>query len=323
MAAPQKWMTFRNNKFDVDQSFKSGQISHKKAQKLVEEKQSELIGYCFHKQNPNYKWIVKKGTAKAGGHPGWTCMVYKVQLPKANEIQLYTDDYADTPQALGSLSSSCAGWGRPGRGQGIADGAQCLSLISRIDPNDLKQGKICDCWLISAFAALAEFPWAIPSLIQPGHLALDGKYTVKLFDYSKGAVVDVVVDDRIPKSRKGGPAFVKLSDDGEIWPCILEKAFSKLAGGYGNLKGGYSDFALGVLAGTADVIRFQENKQKPGQWYAVKPTYKSPPSSSSCGGSSGFANIYASTISALACTIHGSSSSVVTCFLCAALRATA
>jgi len=269
-----KWVTFKNNGFDQSNCFKEGPMSDEEAKKLVEEKHTELIGYCFHKNNPQYKWIVKKGTAKAGGHPGWTCMVFKVQLPKANEIKLFTDDYAGSPQVLGSLNPG-GGWARPGRGQGIGDAVQNLALISGIDPNDLDQGQIGDCWLISAFAALAEFPWSIQSLIQPGHLALDGKYTVKLYDYSKGEVVDVVVDDRIPRSPTGGPAFVGLSDDGEIWPCILEKAFSKLAGGYENTNGGSPDFALGVLAGTSNVIQFREDDKKPGQWFCVKPTYKS------------------------------------------------
>ena len=39
----------------------------------------------------------------------------------------------------------------------------------------------------------------------------------------------VVVDDLIP-IKDGQPVFVHSKTSGEMWPCLLEKAYSKLQG---------------------------------------------------------------------------------------------
>ena len=41
--------------------------------------------------------------------------------------------------------------------------------------------------------------------------------------------MEVVCDDLVPV-KDGKPVFVHSKNSGELWPCLLEKAYSKLQG---------------------------------------------------------------------------------------------
>ena len=76
-----------------------------------------------------------------------------------------------------------------------------------------------------------------------------------------------VIDDRFPTDFTGEACrYVKLSPSGEIWPCLLEKAFAKYSGGYDNINGGNPAFSLAALTGCDDLcgtesaIRAIENR---------------------------------------------------------------
>merc|ERR1719261_844548 len=62
----------------------------------------------------------------------------------------------------------------------------------------------------------------------------------------------IEIDDRLPVSGSTA-AYVKITDTGELWPCLLEKAFAKYSGGYEELKGGVCQFALGAMTGCTDL----------------------------------------------------------------------
>ena len=58
-----------------------------------------------------------------------------------------------------------------------------------------------------------------------------GIYVVQL--YVDGKVQDVVLDDLLPCNPETGlPLFATATQDGEIWPCLLEKAWAKLHRSY-------------------------------------------------------------------------------------------
>lgn len=181
-----------------------------------------------------------------------------------------TDSFTDTDTATVPGANDLR-WKRPGRGEGLGDDVH-LKLFSTVAPTDLDQGSLGDCWLISAIAVVAEYPDAIQSIIQPASLALDGQYTVTLYSHESKAPKEIVIDDRLPTTTEDSCAMVQMSHDGEIWPCILEKAFAVLAGSYQNLDGGCPAFAFSSMTGCFDLAVFD---LKDGTWEEMQAEFKS------------------------------------------------
>lgn len=75
----------------------------------------------------------------------------------------------------------------PGRGVGVGD-LPSLKVFDNIDPSDIAQGKVGDCWLLSGISALAEFDGGIKYLFRKtpdlDSLPREGpnQYTVTLWD---------------------------------------------------------------------------------------------------------------------------------------------
>jgi len=270
-----QWVTYPGEAFEQKQVFQAREMTEQEADTTVESNMHECIGYSYHSSYPEHKLIVKKGSRKFPNQAGWTTKVFKTPLPTSRDIQLYSDDWSGNNTALGaSLIQTVNGWGRPARNEGVGDLLQCPNMIHSIDPNDLEQGGLGDCWLISTFAALAEFPNSIESIVYPKAISPEGRYTVSLYDYQTRSIMPVAVDDRIPKGRYDKPAFTDFSKDEELWPCILEKAVAKQAGCYENIQGGDPLFAMGMLTGTGckDLIELVE--QEPDKWICTQPDYK-------------------------------------------------
>ena len=57
------------------------------------------------------------------------------------------------------------------------------------------------------------------------------------------------LDDRMPVDQDRDMMNVQISRGGEIWPCLLEKAFAAMLGGYAALDGGCTSTALKALTG--------------------------------------------------------------------------
>jgi len=164
---------------------------------------------------------------------------------------------------------------RPGRGDGVAD-APGLSIMRDIDPNDVAQGGVGDCWLLSAISALAEFDGAIAKMFEKTHthhgwhrgrarglgttrgrnavLQMphdeENSYVVTLYDLVTWKPVDVKVDERLCASADGKGLLSALpSHSGELWVCYLEKAIAAHCGGWDKLDGGQCTHAWSLLLG--------------------------------------------------------------------------
>jgi calpain-15 len=136
-----------------------------------------------------------------------------------------------------------------------------------VEPNDIKQGALGDCWFMCALASLAERPALVKRLFITDTYNEDGIYRLKFC--KNGEWIEVTVDDYFPCYPSGGPMFSKANGN-ELWVLLLEKAYAKLHGNYYTLRGGYANEGMIDLTGcpsvnhdfsTAKVKKFIQNGQ--------------------------------------------------------------
>ncbi|KAF7301917.1 Calpain catalytic domain-containing protein [Mycena indigotica] len=147
-------------------------------------------------------------------------------------------------------------------------------FIDGADSNDLIQGRLGDCWFLSALSTMTT----APGLIEKFCVARDEKVGVFGWIFFRDTTwVTVIIDDllftTIPKfeeltqqeqtlyhrdktlyntsARKGGKSlyFARSGTEGETWVPLIEKAYAKLHGDYASLKGGYSCEAIEDMTG--------------------------------------------------------------------------
>eukprot|EP00347_Sterkiella_histriomuscorum_P020362 403338099 len=115
-----------------------------------------------------------------------------------------------------------------------------------IQPNDIKQGSIGNCYFLSALSSLAQYPERVLNMFENLQEQKIGKYTIRF--YIQGEPKLITIDDFIPVRSDNLPAFCH-SQRNKVWPIILEKAWAKLHNGYQNSGAGHTDVALSYLTG--------------------------------------------------------------------------
>ncbi|KAL0906783.1 hypothetical protein M5K25_025304 [Dendrobium thyrsiflorum] len=123
----------------------------------------------------------------------------------------------------------------------------CL-FSGTVNSSDVCQGRLGDCWFLSAVAVLTDVS-RISEVIITQDYNDEGIYTIRFC--IQGEWVPVVVDDWIPCEAPGKPAFATSKKRNELWVSILEKAYAKLHGSYEALEGGLVQDALVDLTGGA------------------------------------------------------------------------
>ena len=121
-------------------------------------------------------------------------------------------------------------------------------LFDGIEPSDIAQGALGDCWLLSAFASLSEKPYLIQNAFLTSTYNERGKYIIRLYDSKKKKFENITIDDFVPLGYDGKPMFQKLVSR-EMWPLLLEKAFAKMRGGYESIEGGLPLDAMQTITG--------------------------------------------------------------------------
>ena len=137
-------------------------------------------------------------------------------------------------------------WLRP---QEIAGCNKPVLFKDGVEPGDVIQGAISDCWILSSLSMAATAPGLIENLFRRPKCFPDiGLYTLRF--YKNGQWVNVIVDDRIPCYRDTGtPVFAQCKDGNETWVMLVEKAYAKLHGCYEALNGGEIDYGLRDISG--------------------------------------------------------------------------
>ena len=116
-----------------------------------------------------------------------------------------------------------------------------------IEPNDINQGAVGNCWFVAGLSVVALYPELIKSVI--GRYDLEkGVYEFNFYCDNDLDPRSVCVDCRIPV-LDGHPNFCTSKTAGELWPSLLEKAFAKFYGSYSAIRGGHFGIALTNLTG--------------------------------------------------------------------------
>jgi calpain-15 len=106
----------------------------------------------------------------------------------------------------------------------------------QIDPGDILQGRIGDCYFLSAIAGLAEYDHRIKAIFPNLDINKNGIYMARVLH--RGVLMEVIVDDYFPVSKKDGHLMgANPSGGNEIWVMILEKCWAKLYGSYEAIDG--------------------------------------------------------------------------------------
>lgn len=140
----------------------------------------------------------------------------------------------------------------------IVDGFGC---------NDIGQGSLGDCWFLSALSVVAfSRPDLLKNLFHPKVIDYNPKGLHVIRFYKGGKNKITYIDDRFPCDSQGGSIFCQTLSDGkytELWPIMLEKAFSKIHKSYEGIDGGRPEQALVDLTnGTSQVISFNSKEFK-------------------------------------------------------------
>jgi hypothetical protein len=130
-----------------------------------------------------------------------------------------------------------------------------------VDPNDVEQGKIANCYLLAAMASVARAnPDALQRLIRPKG---KGVYDVTIYINSNANAkpgegertpIVITVDDTFPTSSNGEEAFASRGDVNaagkpELWVMLIEKAYATYKGSYDASAWGNPGEAMATLTG--------------------------------------------------------------------------
>jgi len=116
-----------------------------------------------------------------------------------------------------------------------------------VEPNDIIQGDLGDCYFLSALSALAEFPKRITHAFVTKDISPDGKYEIEFCIC--GEAVRVVIDDYFPCEESTDSPCFSHAHGNEMWVMLLEKAWAKVNGSYENIVKGDCYEALRAITG--------------------------------------------------------------------------
>jgi calpain-15 len=152
-------------------------------------------------------------------------------------------------------------WHRP---KVIFGGRNFDVFQGKIDPSDIVQGMLGDCYFLSAISAIAEKESRIKKLFLQRTVSKSGAYCVALC--LNGMWEEVIVDDLFPcYPQRPKPAF-NCSKKNEIWVMLLEKAWAKVHGGYLNIDGGLTREALHDLTGAPAITYYTDELTEEAHW---------------------------------------------------------
>lgn len=118
-------------------------------------------------------------------------------------------------------------------------------IFDSFSGDDIVQGSLGDCYLLSAISALAEFPGRVQKLFVLTEKNAAGCYVVRLCICGKP--MEIVMDDYF--ALEGNELLFAGTAHNELWAMLIEKAWAKIHGGYPAIEGGDARESLAALTG--------------------------------------------------------------------------
>ncbi|CCW67573.1 unnamed protein product [Phytomonas sp. Hart1] len=165
------------------------------------------------------------------------------------EGQAFVDlAFPPTPVSFRGDPKKAYPWARPTMFLRPEQAAQRRLFRAEPGPARMRLGDLGNCWMLCAMATLAESPAALRQIFRGGTKVerAHGAYRVRF--NKNGLWREVVVDDYLPVIASA-PQVAHSVDPYELWPCIFEKAFAKLHGGYARIESGDPVHVLTDLTG--------------------------------------------------------------------------
>jgi hypothetical protein len=139
-------------------------------------------------------------------------------------------------------------WLRP---KEILRGAIPKFIVQGASRFDVVQGEIGDCWFVVACSCLAVSHEDLFKRCVPNDQDFETNYAgIFRFNFWRfGYWTEVLIDDRLPTVNGRLIYGQNISESNEFWVPLVEKAYAKVNGGYGNLEGGIPCNSLVDLTG--------------------------------------------------------------------------
>ena len=92
-------------------------------------------------------------------------------------------------------------------------------IKGKVEPADIIQGELGDCYFLSALSALAEQGFRIKNLFPSLEISPNGIYMARILH--NGEYQEVVIDDYFPVNENNKSFFAKPAGGTEIWVMVL------------------------------------------------------------------------------------------------------
>ena len=126
-----------------------------------------------------------------------------------------------------------------------------------ISISDINQGKIGDCYFLSAIISMVKYPQMIYQLFKTIKIPKNNCYQITMKINGEWKII--IIDDYFPCNKKNNfPIFCKPNRN-EIWCLLLEKVWAKINNGYINIDSGYSNDAFNSLTNFVSEIYYHKD----------------------------------------------------------------
>ena len=157
-------------------------------------------------------------------------------------------------------------WLRPNE---IFDNQPYSIFEHEIKLSDINQGKIGNCYFLSAISSLLKYPQMIYQLFKTLTIPKNNCYQILMKINSEWKII--IIDDFFPCNKKNNfPIFCKPFKN-EIWIMLLEKAWAKINNGYFNIDNGFSFNVFNSLTPFSSQIIYHNDLKKENElWFLIR-----------------------------------------------------